>query len=529
MEGRKFPANSSPMWGEWGNTMKLRTHLGILTSAIGLLIMAAGCSHFPTSGGGGNNTAPVTLTFHDTPPSGVAVTSFEVTITGAVLQPGNVSLLSAPGQTVELTQFQANSGFLSTTKAATGTYKSLTITYANPKLTILNDTGVSQSIDGQTCAAGQSCVISSPTVSGTLTDTITGFLTGTPPAATASLVIGANQPTLLEVDVNLNNVIQTATQSNFSLDFSKSGAVTANQLLASQATSPIGSLELSGAISTISAVGSNPNQFTLLASTGQTFTNIQAVSTTQFAFQRANCVASNFTCLAAGQIVDVQLQILGSGAFQAAEVDFDDAGSTQQVSGTIVSLTGTPPTSFQMIVHNSVPALASVSVGTPATVTISNTATFFINDGLFVLPSGSQTFSFATSTDLMVGQEVEARVSGTVTSGPPVSFTTDRLALEPSQVTATMFNPNSGTLSFSMNNLPPLFSSGPTPIVQMQVLTSTQNQTQFQTLPTGTFTDLTSATPPNNIFSVGGFLFSSSNPQIPNLAALVVRAQVPGT
>jgi hypothetical protein len=499
-------------------------HLGILPSAFALLMLAAGCSHLPTSGVGGNTTAPVTLTFHDTPPSGVAVTSFEVTITGAVLQPGNVSLLSAPGQSVELTQFQANSGFLSTTaKAATGTYTSLTITYANPKLTILNDTGVSQTIDGQTCAAGQSCVISSPTVSGTLTNTITGFLTGTPPAASASVIIGANQPTLLEVDVNLNNIIQPTTQSNFSLDFSKSGAVTANQLLASQATSPIGSLELSGAISTISAVGSNPNQFTLVASTGQTFTNIQAVTTTQFAFQRANCVANDFTCLAVGQVVDVQLQILGSGAFQAAEVDFDDAASTQQVSGTIVSVNGAPPTSFQMIVHNSVPALASVPVGTPATVTISNTATFFINDGLFVLPSGSQTFTFASSADLLVGQEVEARVSGAVTPGPPATFTTDRFALEQTQLNATLFNANSGTLSFFMNALPALFMS---PVVQIQVFTT--GQTQLQTTPTGSFNDLTIATFPNNVFSVGGFLFNSSNPNIPNLVAEVVRGPVTG-
>lgn len=497
--------------------MKPRMHLGILTSAFGLLIMAAGCSHFPTGNGfkGGGGTAPVILTFHDTPPANIAVTSFEVTVTGAVLQPGNISLLSAPGQTVELTQLQANSTFLSTNNVATGTYNSLTITYANSKYTVLNDTNASFTAFGTTCAVGQSCVIT-PTVTRT---------TATISSAPFPIIVGSTSQELIEVDVNLNNIIQ----SNFAVDFGASGAVTVNQQIAATPAAIIDSLALSGAIT---AVVSSPSQsFTLTASTGQSF-KIPVTSNTQFSqfnqsSRKSSCVANNFSCLNVGQVVDVQLQILGTGAFQAAEVDFDDAGSTQQVSGTIVSLTGTPPTSFQMIVHNSVPALASVATGTPATVTISSGASFLINNGLFVLPAGS--FNFGISADLHVGQEVEARVSGTVTLGPPVTFTTDRLALEPSQLTAVMFNPNSGTLSFSMNTLPPLFSSGPTPIIQMQVLTSSQNQTQFQTLPTGTFTDLTNAAPPNNIFSVGGFLFNSANPQIPNLAAVVVRAQVPGT
>src|SRR5579864_3677176 len=479
--------------------MRPRTDLGILPAAFVLLLLAAGCGHFPTGNGfNTGGTAPVTLTFHDTPATGIAVTSFEVTVTGAVLQPGNISLLSAPGQTVELTQLQANSTFLSTTKVATGTYNSLTITYANPQYTILNNTGASQTIFGKTCAVGQSCVVT-PTV-----DQSSNTISASP----FPIVIASNSQDLIEVDVNLDTIIQ----SDFSVIFVTSEEITTNQQIVATPTAVIGSLELSGAIT---AVGTNPNQFTLLASTGQTFTNIPVTSTTLFsqfnqASRNSSCVADDFSCLAVGQVVDVQLQILGTGTVQAAEVDFDDAASTQQVSGTIVSITGTPATSFQMIVHNSVPALASVPPGTPATVTIGGTATFVINNGLFVLPSGGETFT--TTSDLLIGQEVEARVSGTVTAGPPVTFTTDRLALEQTQLTAAVSSISSP--NFTMNNLPALYTS---PVIQIQAVTS--SQTVFQT-PNHGFSDLTTS-PPNNLFSVSGFLFNTAGS--PTVAAVTVR------
>ena len=468
---------------------------------------------------------PVTLTIHDTPSSGIAVTSFEATVTGAVLQPGNVPLVSAPGQSAELTQLQTNSTFLSTTKIAAGTYNSLTITYANPKYTILNDTGASVTLpDGTKCLAGQSCVVTPTggTVTNTLTNTITGFLSGTPPTA-APLVLGSTQQALLEVDVDLNNVIQ----SDFSVNFGASGAVTSNVAQSSSGTAVIGSLALNGAIA---AVGTNPNQFTLTPSTGQPPFTIAVTTSTQFAqfnqsSRNSSCAANDFTCLAVGQIVEVNLQVLADGKFQAAEVDFDDAASTQQVSGTIVALgSGTPPASFQMIVHNTVPALISLPVGTPVTVTISSTPspTFVINNGLFTLPSGS--FNFASPGDLLVGQEVEARVSGTVTAGPPATFTADRFALEQTQFNATVSSVSSPDFLVNFTNLPTIFVS---PVTQIQVVTT--NQTLFQTQPTGTFTDMTSLVSQQGGVFVGGFLFNSANPNVPNLVGVTARAKVPGT
>ena len=494
----------------------MRKHLGNVPWAFAaVLFFVAGCSHavFTTGGNGGNGTSPVILSFHDTPPSGVTITSFEVTITGAVLQPGNVSLLATP-QTIELTQLQTNSVVLSTTKVPPATYTSLQITYANPQFTFLNDSGVPVTVGGQTCNAGASCVVTTPTAT-TLTNTLSA--TSVPPFQ--SLTVSSTNQTLLEFDVNLNNIIQP----NFSLDFSKSGAVSVSQSAnSSGTTTTIGTMNVIGQVGSVTTT-----QFQLTASTGQTLT-IAANSNTLFEFARASCTNNNFTCVATGQIVDANINVLSDGTLAATEVDFDDSLNTQQVSGTIVSETGTPPTSFQMVVHNTVPAVASLPPGTPVTVTIGNTTSFVINNGLFVLPAS---VTFATTSDLLVGQEVEVRVaSGTSISNS--AFTTDRLALEPSQFPAAISSINPGNLSFFVNNLSPLFTQAPSgSITQIQVFTSTStpSQTQFQTLPTGAFADLTSATP-NNVVFVGGFLFNTIGATgSPSLAVEIVRTPIPGT
>lgn len=118
-----------------------RVSLGFAT-AIAVSLCLIGCSHavFQQSSGTQGNTAPMILTLHDAPPTtpnGVTVTSFEVTISGVTLQPGNVPVLTN-SQTVELTQLQTNSVYLQTTKVPTGTYTGITITYASPQYTFLN-------------------------------------------------------------------------------------------------------------------------------------------------------------------------------------------------------------------------------------------------------------------------------------------------------------------------------------------------------------------------------------------------------
>lgn len=499
--------------------MQKPRRLGILPLSLCILVWAAGCSHanFNFGGGGGAKTAPMLLTFHDTPAAGITVTSFEVTVSGAVLQPGNVSLLASP-QTIELTQLQTNSAFLSTTNVPVGTYTSLTITYASPQYTFLNDSGVSVTAGGQTCAAGASCVVTSPAASPlTLTLSSPSF---------PSLVVGATNQTLLEVDVNLNNIIQP----NFSLNFGPgasggSGAVTVTQSTGTGSPSKIGNFSVTGQVASVST--SPANQFTLSTPAGKTLT-IKA-NAVAFEFARANCTNNDFTCLAAGQIVDTNVDIFSDGSLSATEVDFDDASGTQQVSGTIVTENNSPPTSFQMIVHNTIPPVVSLPPGTPVTVNIGGAASFVINNGSFVLPIGT---SFASASDVIVGQEVEARVaSGTSISNG--AFTADRLALEQTQLEANVssISPQAQPFPFFVfNPLPPLFtqaSVGPATQLQVDITGAGQSGgTIFENLTPLSLSGVTVA----QKVTAGGFLFNTTGTVgSPTIVATTVRGEVPGT
>jgi len=504
--------------------MSLQRRLGVLALAVAIPVFLAGCSHavFTTGGPPPPNTSPMILTMHDSnaPVSGVTVTAFEATVTGASLTPESgtpVSLLSA-SQKIEFTQLQTNAVYLSTTQVAMGNYKSLGITYANPQYTIFNGTGASLTIKGQTCAAGAECVITSPTV-----DNVTGSVTFSSP-----IVVQQNNQTLIEVDVNLNDLIQ----STFDVDFSKSIAATVSQ--ETNASAAIGDpLRVSGQVT---AVNMSSSQFTITPAIGPQLT-ITTSGTTAFEFGGANCTNNNFSCITASQIVDVTFNIVANGtSFDATEVDFDDVGTTQQVSGQIVAMDAVPPTILTIVVHNTIPPVASLPNGSLATVTISTSvsdpATYVVNNGSFVLPS-SPTLSFASTSDLIVGQEVEERVA----SGSSISngaFTTDRLALEQTQLQATATNANATaqppqpsfvlSSSSSTNPLPSLFVNNPLgSVTQIQVLTIMQGSpvlTLFQALSPDSMSGITSGT---TVVSTGGFLFNTPAAGSPTIVATVVR------
>src|SRR5580692_4542580 len=99
--------------------------------------------------GGGKSTptasaVPVVLTIQDQPPAGLTALSFQIQITGVSLQgssaSNDVSLLSSP-VTVNLSDLQTVNSLLANTSAPAGTYSGITITFANPKVTLLNNSG----------------------------------------------------------------------------------------------------------------------------------------------------------------------------------------------------------------------------------------------------------------------------------------------------------------------------------------------------------------------------------------------------
>src|SRR2546426_15996 len=108
----------------------------------------------------------LSVTVTDTPPAGVSVLSFEVSVTGATLNPGSVDLLAGRGPVrIEVENLETESAFLSTASVAPGTYTSLNLTFANPELTFKN--GTATALAG--CAPGAVCEIKP---AGTLTSMV---------------------------------------------------------------------------------------------------------------------------------------------------------------------------------------------------------------------------------------------------------------------------------------------------------------------------------------------------------------------
>src|SRR3989442_4763538 len=84
-------------------------------------------------------TAPVSVAMTDSPPANVTVLAFDLSVTGVVLKPCNVSLLSAQTK-VDIKRLEAENAALSSIVVPTRIYNSFTISLANPVLTFKNDT-----------------------------------------------------------------------------------------------------------------------------------------------------------------------------------------------------------------------------------------------------------------------------------------------------------------------------------------------------------------------------------------------------
>ena len=139
---------------------KATSYSGLLVFFTALLV---GCS-----GGMTSPNQPVTpnmvqasLTIHDNPPMGVTVLSFDIDVTGAELQPSDsskqpVSMLSEP-EDIELEHLQTESALLASRSVPAGTYSSLMISFANPRMTIQNQTPNPLLLGSQNCPGQQIC------------------------------------------------------------------------------------------------------------------------------------------------------------------------------------------------------------------------------------------------------------------------------------------------------------------------------------------------------------------------------------
>src|ERR1700760_4415172 len=245
-------------------------------------------------------TSAVTLTVTDAPPTGVTVLSFEVTVNGAVLNPGNVQLISTP-QRIEVKQLETDSAFLSTMNVPAGTYQSITINVTNPELTVMNNSGAAIG----NCANNSVCHLE-PAAAGNVT------LSGSP----FPVVLAGGSPTGFQVDLNVANLLS----GTLGVDFNAAGAVNIAQLpLAGQPNNDQLD-DVDDLLGTAINLDAADSKFTLHTMSGD-FT-IQANANTQFEFE--GCAADNFSCIQTGEVVEVDSEVMSGGTFIAKKIEAEN-------------------------------------------------------------------------------------------------------------------------------------------------------------------------------------------------------------
>jgi hypothetical protein len=440
---------------------------------------------------------------------------FQLSIAEASLEPGNVSLLSSTNPIpVNVYHLQTDSAFLGSANVAPGTYTSLSLTLSNPQLTIYNGTGAAIS----TCANNTVCQ---------LTPTATP-LTLTFSSAPFPVTLVANSPLALMLDIHLNTVIQP----DLTVNLAAPNGVTLSQLPsppAGEPTSVLGQL-----MGTVQSLGTN--QLTLQTSSGGTFTVYVNGSTTYDIPPTAFCggvceiACQGLGCLIRGDVVKVEVSLQPDGTSLATEVGYLQGAGQQAVEGTIVGLSVSPDGTTMDLILQVVPPTSTsnaLPLGAHASVTVPPSGvTYAVDWDSFTPPSNSNLGPFV---GLLVGQEVQVVVQGSVTTasgsgtnstggsnpvGPaPISFTTNSITLEPTQITGQISNINASALNFTPTTFPSFFipTEYPwgTPTLSSAVITAdTTAQTTYEGLSQNNFPGLAVS----DLVSVEGWLLPYAGP-----------------
>jgi len=375
--------------------------------------------------------AAVSVTITDTPPAGVTLLSFEVNVTGATLNPGNIDLLAGKGPVqIELKQLETESAFLNTAPVAPGTFASLSLTFANPELTFKNDTGAT--LAG--CAVGAVCEIKP-----------TGPLTATADFPGSGIVVMANSPTGIQVDVNPGTILN----ATLGVDFSLAGAVSAQQL----AMKPGGELDdLDDLRGAVQSLDNTNKKFTLQTSDG----DFSITTDSNTAIDLEACAANNFTCLQNNQFVEVDVELMAGGVFLAKKIEFEDDAEGDELEGVVFKIDDAAH--FEMVVLDELKNVNNVSIGNPTVVTLSNPEFRVRADGVQVPSTLQGDFEGATDTSqLLPGQTVQIRLTSPASPGLPVAVTTDRVRLRMTQFTANVKAGSVVPPNFSVDTPPALF------------------------------------------------------------------------
>ena len=410
----------------------------------------------------------------DTPPSNVSILSAEVTLTGATLTPGNVSIFSG-STTVELTRLQTDIAYLATAaNVPAGSYTGMTLTFANPMLTIENDTN--GTLAG--CAVGAIC---------TITPTTTNLSTS---ITLPTLAIAANTSAGLLVDVNLDNLLSATLGADF-----KNGVTVSSFTPGGTGAPLVGAEDVVGQITSLDATH---NSFTFQNANGTYSLAVDSMSTF---LPSSACTITAFSGLRVNQILSVDIGILADGTVDARNILCEDADSSDaEVEGMITS-TNVGSQEFNMVILGISSTGTGLTLGNQITVqySVAPQTPFDIDfahaDNVQVSTTG---FIFAAPADLAVGQQVSVRRNASSTTS---LLKADQVRLRSSRVTANV--QSVGAPYIYLGSIPSIFSG--------HGVTEIQAQTSAQTILSENgaaivFTQI----PVSGVVSVRGPLFNVS-------------------
>src|SRR5690349_8164808 len=463
--------------------------LCLLFACIFLIFSCGGSMNNPLRPG----ASMLSVTVTDTPPLGVTVLSFEVSVTGATLNPGGVDLLAGRGPVrVEVEQLETESAFLSTASVAPGTYASLNLTFANPELTFKN--GTPGTLAG--CAPGAVCEIKP---SGTLTSLVNfpspGLVIQGNPGSSGMMAEddqgGDDERTAMgiKLDLDVNTIVSAA----MGVDFSQSGAVTVTELAREMEGEFDDVNELKGTVQNLNTTNMT---FTLHTMNG----DFPITTDTNTRFEFENCMANNFSCLQAGMVVEVDAMMMPGGIFLAREISFEDNAEDDELEGVVFKIDDA--THFEMVVLDELRSVNNVNVGNPVVVTLSNPSFQVQMEDLNTPSTLVNAFQSSTDTSqLLTGQAVQVRLTAPASPGPPVMVTADRVRLRMTQFTANVSGAPAPP-NFMVGNLPSLFTGAGLTAIEVD----TSSATDFDNVAG------VSSLADTNTVSVRGLLFKANPP-----------------
>jgi hypothetical protein len=240
----------------------------------------------------------------------------------------------------------------------------------------------------------------------------------------------------------------------------------------------------------------------------------------------------------------VTVSLQSDGSLLAAKVEYFQNATQQSVEGSIVGLSTSGDNTIMDLVLQARPmnsVSAMLPVGHHVRVTVPSIGvTYSVHSGGFGLPS---TLTFASASDLQVGQMVLVAVQGSVTTasdsgsndptmpdpggsvrpspvgptdptpvGPAaIAFTTNSITLEPSQITGTVAVIDAKALSFNLATRPASFVApsrtpgGPPTLEPVIITVQATAATTFKNFTTNDISGLAVS----DVVSVHGWLFST--------------------